>query len=508
MAKYQVTSKDIEGRKLKKLATGHAKVIDAVIVTDKGRLTKLFEAFPIPKADRDRELRGDDGFFVLLNPREDRPHNYKVQRQDGGKEKVGDVLITLDVGAKKSTTALNDAIAKAQAIREGKTIEEATGIETLFECYQYWIDAKPMSRNTVNEVKSPATLKEAAKAMTFCKDWHMKRIADITSQMIILRANGINRGTVDGTKGSKAVARSFLSSLSAIVNVTEEFHETPNRFRMTLNKHFPKPKKASKKRRPNAHRVLTEQEIALILSADRKDFRIKTGRWKKGEGYDRANSLNITQWRKILAMKFQLLSGFRIGGVIGLKLEDINDVSIDREEMDKTGNEHRLPITTQLRAILDEAIDLKEGTDPDSPEDWMLTDAGIVSSPYLFSFSPDGSRFDAKGSVTSRLWIDARKHLSDRQVGGLPLVQGKKQSKPKEMQSHDCRVTLRVFARRCGLSKDQAKDLLGHSRDAGDVTDDYDDYEDDELVTEFDELTAGLQKIHDRMFAIAKEQAS
>ncbi|MCH7898654.1 MAG: hypothetical protein IIC62_04825, partial [Proteobacteria bacterium] len=48
MAKYQVTSKDIEGRKLKKLATGHAKVIDAVIVTDKGRLTKLFEAFPIP----------------------------------------------------------------------------------------------------------------------------------------------------------------------------------------------------------------------------------------------------------------------------------------------------------------------------------------------------------------------------------------------------------------------------------------------------------------------------
>lgn len=411
------------------------------------------------------------------------------------------MLIALDVGGPKATTALNEARRSSDLLRDGKPLNDSTDLHTLGECYAIWRDTKPLSRNSTRERKATSTLNEAERVTTlFAKDWLDLRIADISAAMIRKRALDIETGNIKGTNGSTAVARSFLRSLAAIVTSTEEFHEEPNRFRMIMRKYYGKPATTMKKKSPRAHRVLTDQEIALILNASRDDFRFKMQRGGK------RGALKVTPWRKILAMKFQLLSGFRIGGVIGLKVEDINGTSIDRDEMDKTGNEHRLPITRQLRELIDEAIALKNGTDSESPDDWMLTSAGIVASPYLFSFASDGSRFDANGSGTSRLFIDARNLLA-KTYGDLPLVQGQKQSVPTIMQSHDCRVTLRVFARRCGLSRDQAKDLLGHSRNNGDITDDYDDYETAEIDAAFDDLSVGLQKIHNRLFEIAEAVA-
>ena len=522
MAKIYIDS-DVIDKKLDKLADGMAKVMDVydtkkkemvpTIVSTKTKLAQAgFTSLPIPAADRDKQLSctETDGLFIRLNERTHR-HTYNVRMKDGSEKKIGRVVLN-STGDRDGTKYL--ARARLEAKRQRGGADADIGVNgTLRFCYEYWRDAEPKTKGGVQrEQKAPRTLAEGRKAVEeFAHDWQDRLIADITDEEILLRATKIKQtkfvSPVSGDLvGSRSVAENWLKTMSAIVGSTRTFHKTQNRFAIIKREHFPKASLKTKKK--NKHRSLRPEEIALIMNLSRDQFRSASGRWIKGKGYPEPK-LDVTAWRQVLAMKFQLLSGFRIGGVIGLRVDEINGVAIERPEADKTYTEHRLPLTDQLRAVIKEAKALKTGDDPESPEKWKVTHAACVDSPYLFC-NEAGERYDANGSSSSTLFSKARDRLATTIPGcasweDLPKFKSAVMTEEKVMTSHDLRVTVRTYARKLGYDAAIGAELIAHSTKSTMDEILYDDFDDEDERDRFEVLTEALEAIHNRFDQIAKK---
>ena len=486
-----ITEKIKEGATLKKLAFG-----DTTIVGD-----EIVERTDDMKPVREIRDASTPGFFIRLNSNTLK-HTFNGQLPNGSKFKIGDVFSMTVKEAKQKLADERDAF---ESKREAKRSVTPTERGTLRYCFGKWMTSAPKSKSSKFDPVTQSTAKKKSQKTIdqvtywverYTSDWMDDQIVDIDAADIRDRADEIASGKFLGDVKEVTQlkdgdlynnAHHWLKSVSAVVSDTVEFHKSMNWFKHVLTKEYPA--------RDGGHRRLTEEEIGFILNVSRNHFRITTTRRPdqvvKGRRREEGD-LIFEAWRKMLMMKFQLLSGFRIGGVCDLKIEEINGVNIHRPSMDKTGRPHTLPITTHLRELLDECVRINAGKDDETTSNWPRE---VTKSEFLFC-TGEGKPYSGR----SKLFAAARNRLGN--VYDLPKVKGERMRVAKEMTSHDLRVTLATVAKSIGISREQAKQFLGQSLPT-DVFDRYDDVSESDRQIQFDDLTTALQAVHDELFRIA-----
>lgn len=366
-------------------------------------------------------------------------------------------------------------------VAEGGDSDAKPPAHSLSWCFEKWFkgDIKGKARK-----RSPRYLREARRKWdTYTPtEWHNRAILDITGGEIMAHAEAMRDGDFRSLKTgkpikSRIVAREWLTMMSSVFSATRFYHGSAFNPYLPVLEYFPKGK--------GGHRCLTDLEIAAVLNFKREDCRPKV----RGGG---RGPVNVHLWLRMLALKFCLLGGFRRSALADLKVAEINGVAIDRETPDKTFDyPHRLPIPTQMRALLDEALDIKKGIDPDTKihgDGWQR----IIESDYLFCTS-DGRRYSNERELLKYPlalvieWCE------------LPKVKGKKQSEAKHFTAHCCRYTIETHGNHLGVDPDP---ILNHQkpRKTGDI---YDDPTDEMLEEQFERVIADHQRIVDRLFEIA-----
>lgn len=346
-------------------------------------------------------------------------------------------------------------------------------------CFEKWCTSDVRGRP---RRKAKNTLDEAQRdyETNTPKDWLSRPIVDISTAEIRDHAESLRdhkwRSTKTGKKvGTRGTARRWLTTMSSIFSESVEYHEGEvNRFGIVLRKY---PKSAG------GHRALTDEEIAAVINIKREQCNTVNGK------------PNPHLWLRMLALKFALLSGFRRSAIVGLKIADINGEAIERDEADKSFNAHKLSIPAQLREILDGALALKNGDDPEVASD--ATWKPITESEYLFC-SSTGNRY----SKEAELFKFPLKRL--RKAYELKPVKGRKQSEAKHFTPHCCRYTIETVAHRLGLN---AKPILNHA-ERKDISDVYRDLSDDDERIAFERTAKAHQQIVDHLYEIAARNAS
>lgn len=341
-------------------------------------------------------------------------------------------------------------------------------------CYERWCKADARRRS---RPKSEKYLKEAErKWKSQTPDaWKDRAILDITLAEIREHAEKLRDGEWKSQTSGKKIesrvsARYWLTMMSSIFSETSDYHEGEfNRFAKVAEK-FPKGK--------GGHRALTDGEIRAVLNIERAHCQSATGK------------PNPHLWLRVLALKLCLLSGFRRSALADLKVDEINGSAIERETADKTYNEHKLPIPTQMREILDEALAIKKGLDPEVADnsDWQP----IFDSEYLFC-TTDGRRYSNEREL---LRFALKRVIEEFE---LPMVKGKKQSEAKHFTAHCCRYTIETVAHRLGIN---SKPILNHA-EKKDMSDVYRDLSEEDQERAFKRVAEDHQRIVDHLFEIA-----
>jgi len=483
-----ITEKIKEGATLKKLALG-----EMTIVGD-----KIVERTDDMKPVREIRDASTPGFFVRLNSNTLK-HTFNGQLQNGSKFKIGDVYSITVKDAKQK-------LADERGVSKKESRKKSTKKGTLGACVEKWIISRPRSKSAKYDPVTQSTATKKTQTTInhvlywverYSSDWLDIPISEIDDDEIEARADEIAAGerlgnvkNADQLKNGDLYnnAHHWLKSCSAVVAATTRMHKSPNFFREIMIDEYPA--------RDGGHRRLSEYEISTILNVTRDNFRFKTTRRpdQPVKGHRRnAGDLDFEAWRKMLLLQFTLLSGFRIGGVRTLKVKEINGMNIHRPSMDKSGRPHTLPITTQLRELLDEIIRIKNGKDDETPKNWPRE---IVKSEFLFC-NNEGNGY----GPNSKLFEMARNRLSRLETVELPKLQGTRMREAKLMTAHDLRVTLASEAADADVSEAQGECFLGQSAPKG-VHWRYRQEGEARRRQEFDDLTTALQATHDRMFAI------
>ena len=315
---------------------------------------------------------------------------------------------------------------------------------TLDFCFERWLKKgkKKRSERTIAGVRRDLEL--------FSADWRERSVSDIASKEILKRAEAIAEGNFASPNSEKSigtynVARRWLLSMSAIHNAAKGYHESFNRFESSLED-YPKD--------DGLQRAFTTEEIANVIGFEES---------QTPRGPDMKPCPH--KWLRMLALKFQLMSGFRIGDVVSLRVDEIKQdggtykIKRDGKEIEikldtyiehtnsKGKRPHFLPVPAELKEILDQA------------EQARNSNPSMMASEFVFC-SSTGSRFS-----NPRDSFDVARDI----LTGLELISKEKVpgNGARLIRSHDCRRTFKtVCIADLGIAESVTNALLDHGESA------------------------------------------
>ena len=373
----------------------------------------------------------EPGFYIRLNKKTHRHAFGVVTPMRDGVKGANKIIGKLDdisfVDARKACREFyRNGVPMTVAEVE---IEQASDKYTLDFCFERWLKKgkKKRSERTIAGVRRDLDL--------FSADWRERSVSDIETKEILARAEAISDGNIKSPNSEKSigtynVARRWLLSMSTIMNAAKGYHESFNRFESSLDD-YPKD--------DGLQRTFTTQEIKTVIG-------FKESQTPRGPDMKPCPH----KWLRMLALKFQLMSGFRIGDVIALRVDEIkHDGEIDYIEhhAGKGNRPHFLPVPAELKTILDQAEQARNS----NPE--------MASSEFVFC-SSTGSRF----SNPRDSFDVARNILTDLELIKAEKVPG---NGKRVIRSHDCRRTFKtVCIKELGIAESVTNSLLDHGESA------------------------------------------
>ena len=310
----------------------------------------------------------------------------------------------------------------------------------------------------------------------------------------VMTTRGGSSSACDGSGeikiGTYDTARTWLGAMATIHDAASIEHGgLPNGFRAVLRK-FPK--------RDNAQRTYTEKEIATVINFD--DERESGDDHRTG---DRSSQKRL----RMLAMKFQLLTGFRAEDVISLRKSDIKSdggtyeierhdkkekVKIDRyiEHINsKASRLHYLPLPDRVAEIIDAAITVRDACQ------------AMSGSEFIFCNNVGGKCHNG-----TKAFNVARDRLVELDlIKPEPVTNGKGikvTGKDRLIVSHDCRRTVETFGEVGGISETTRRLLLDQAG-IGAMTRIYNIKSHEQRMIALARLLPEYQKYCDLIFEIA-----
>lgn len=205
---------------------------------------------------------------------------------------------------------------------------------------------------------------------TYAYDWLDLPVSELTAPRIAARAREINIGRYKNPYygmdaetlknlgrrparkpllGTERSAAAFIKYLSLTLTGTSAEHGIT---RDTAPTRAVRNDVIVEHEASNGAKCISDADVAAILNLSRDEC-----------SNLQDNGFNPALWHNVLATRLLLLTGYRCSDVASLTRGQIGDTWVTKEkgEAAKSGRRHRLPISSQIRDVLDEALAMKNG---------------------------------------------------------------------------------------------------------------------------------------------------
>lgn len=412
--------------------------------------------------------------------------------------------------------SLDDIVSRAVSLSHGTTatpVRSVNGKPTLETCLKIRLAGRSHKLND-DTLRSGDDIDREIRL--YGRDWLAVDVRDITEQMVGTRLREIVAGEYPHpdktgvTLGSRNVADKFARYLRLVLVGTSDLHgikidgnPVSDVQRNVIGK--------VEARRPAT--AIFDHEIKALIGVTRSKC-----------CHDQSQAFNVEVWRGVLAMKLALFSAYRIGDIANLRDDNIGDGVIIKKKGDaqKSARGHRLPMTNQIRVIIEECrlIRDRDFESLRSRFKWTKKEiadfenfAGVYmtgeSTPLIFPKLRNGFG-EYKNGQRSQLTRAARDHLVKRGIIKAEqrfddhgdAFQKDGEDHPDVMTNHDLRATFITKAMPAKVDPFSTALLSNHDieKAAPAMTRKYMSVSNDEFV---EMLGEAITKIDDHLEAIA-----
>lgn len=461
-----------------------------------------------------------DGFFCVKRSKKDKDSHAFYYRPKGKSRKVirdDDGIVVRPQHVNGGSVKFSEVKARAEALANGYVPEPLSVSTQVVEVeveVEEEIEGTLLFKLTTDFTKHARASKDFWMTLgLFAYDWMMEPAAAITKEKVIARVESIIAGehphpffdksicgvrVEDMTDEQKARRDDLLKSAAKfkLGLPRQQFSGTPKqadkfcrylRAVLITGDDFTKEsnpvteaepheiirlkagKAALKETRPAV--CMLKDEIAGVFSFTRQECRERLNEKALSE------MLDVLVWRSVLCWRFALLTGYRVSD-----LANLHDGNIDGDDLSKSADEvakgdegHSIPITRQMREIMDEARAMRDGDEAILRKrfGWNALDLQALRTERK-SYEKHGQGCDLifpnfknwkQQSQPSQLLRPARSrfiHEGIFQNAGRHVTRKRKLA-PSHPKAHDTRSTFITFAYECGLDIMQVSEYTNHT---------------------------------------------
>lgn len=395
---------------------------------------------------------------------------------------------------------LADVWKEARKLSGEKPAAKTNLVMTLEEALQKFLDRVELRGSAAADIER--TIR------SYAPEWLSLPVSKIDSDLVSAKLAEIKSPK---GKGTQKVADKFARYLRTVLIKTDD---TGEMFTLASNPvSIPQKNIIGKIEYTRPAICIEDHEIAAILNFSRSDCTFKRN--------GRTGDPDAMRWQKFLGLKFALLSGLRIGDISGSKLSPKTAIRDDQIEGDfikkkkgeaqKTTRPHRLPISRQMHAIINEARAMRDN-DVDTLRKsfgWtkaQLDDLGSHKFPTDVIFPSltdlDGSHYSQSTHLVRPAMILMKSEKLLKAETRIHPESGDELDEKSFIKPHDLRATFATMAFNAGVDELQIARFLNHAISIGGQNQTA-KYMTAHKLNDQKQLDA-MQSVSDHLFKIAK----